>query len=331
MDRRWQLKFWALIGAFIGLAIGLAVVLATSLQAARSLEAWNQEYVTWHATQVEVEFWRMLECRDAVRLRRRRCRSAGTRPPRRHHVQPGLGFRRRRRFATASTRSRAPPPSSQNLKAALVEQEPLLRSLSPGDFNTLVADSRQARADRAAPPQPRGQVRVLRDDRRRHRRPRASRPVPPRHRPRRRADPHRRCADRASSPVEIRVRRRLLESVLASREQARAAREREEAALLESGRRFRAIAMANPVALLVLDAARRRDPLCQSGGDRASRPSRRAIRSCAGRATSSSIPQSSIAWSKPASRGAARPLRRTPPSGRRQRGPGDALRPAARI
>ena len=61
MDRRWQLKFWGLIGAFIGLAIGLAVVLATALQAARSIEEWNREYVTWHASQVEVEFWRLLE------------------------------------------------------------------------------------------------------------------------------------------------------------------------------------------------------------------------------------------------------------------------------
>ena len=42
MDRRWQLKFWGLIGAFLGLAIGLAVVLATALNAARSIEDWNQ-------------------------------------------------------------------------------------------------------------------------------------------------------------------------------------------------------------------------------------------------------------------------------------------------
>ena len=185
MDRRWQLKFWALIGAFIGLAIGLAVVLATALQAARSLEAWNQEYVTWHATQVEVEFWRMLESatlfvsgvpdvdRPELNLR------VDIMFSRISVFDGGVDSQRLNEVEGAA-------PIIENLKTVLVEQEPILRSLSPGDFNTLVADSRQARADRAASSQPRDQVRVLRDDRCRHRRPGTSRPVHPRHHPHRR-------------------------------------------------------------------------------------------------------------------------------------------------
>src|SRR5689334_6592610 len=61
MDRGWQLKFWAMIAVFIGLAIGLGIVLAAALRAAHSVEAWNQEYVTRHAAQMETEFWRMLD------------------------------------------------------------------------------------------------------------------------------------------------------------------------------------------------------------------------------------------------------------------------------
>jgi PAS domain S-box-containing protein len=54
--------------------------------------------------------------------------------------------------------------------------------------------------------------------------------------------------------LEISARLKLIEEMRASREQARAAREREEQALIESGRRFLAIARANPVALLVAGA-----------------------------------------------------------------------------
>ena len=136
MNRRWQLKFWALIGAFIGLAIGLAVVLATSLHAARSLETWNQEYVTWHATQVEVEFWRMLAAATLF--------VSGVADVDRPELdlRVDIMFSRVSVFDGGVIRDRLNEVEGaaaivHNLKAVLVEQEPLLRSLSPGDFNTL--------------------------------------------------------------------------------------------------------------------------------------------------------------------------------------------------
>jgi PAS domain S-box-containing protein len=252
MDRRWQLKFWGLIGAFIGLAIGLAVVLATALQAARSIEDWNQEYVTWHASQVELEFWRLLETatlfvsgvadvdRTALDLR------------------IDILFSRINVFDGGVIRERLTDVAGagaviDNLRTVMTEQEPVIRSLSPGDFNTLS----RVRAE-LVPIEPSLRNLVVSFEF---------------------FETNGAIAEVQALRglfilgavlvaallvtgialivfllVEIRVRRKLLESVLASRELARAAREREEAALLESGRRFRAIAMANPVALLVLHA-----------------------------------------------------------------------------
>jgi len=252
MDRRWQIKFWGLIGAFIGLAIGLAVVLATALQTARAIEDWNQEYVTWHASQVEVEFWRLLESATLF--------VSGVADVDRAALELRLDllFSRIAVFDGGVVRARlgdvaGAAETMEKVKDAMTEAEPVLRALSPGDFNALA----QVRAE-LVPVEPAlrnlvvsfeffetngaiaevqelrglfflGAVLVA-------------------------ALLATGIALIVFLLLEIRVRRRLLDSVLASRELARAAREREEAALLESGRRFRAIAMANPVALLVLDA-----------------------------------------------------------------------------
>ncbi len=251
MNRRWQLKFWALIGAFIGLAIGLAVVLATSLQAARSLEAWNQEYVTWHATQVEVEFWRMLECATLF--------VSGVpdvdRPT--LNLRVDIMFSRVAVFDGGAIRNRLNEVEGaaaiiENLKTVLAEQEPIIRSLSPGDFNTLARIRNEF-----LPIEP-----LVRNLAVKFEFYETTGAVTAVHELRGLfilgtilvgALIFTAVVLIGFLAIEIRVRRRLLESVLASREQARVAREREEAAQLESGRRFRAIAMANPVAVLVLD------------------------------------------------------------------------------
>jgi PAS domain S-box-containing protein len=252
MTRRWQLKFWGLIATFIALAIGLGVVLATSLKAARSLENWNQEYVTWHATQVEVEFWRMLETATLF--------VSGVPDVDRPELDLRLDlmFSRIAVFEGGVIRARLNEVEGaagivDNLKTALAEQEPLFRSLSPGDFNTLA----KIRA-KLLPIEP-----LLRSLAVKFEFYETNGAVTAVHQLRGLfilgtilvvALIVTGLALIAFLAVEIRILRRLLDSVLASREQARVAREREEAALLESGRRFRAIAMANPVAVLVVDA-----------------------------------------------------------------------------
>ncbi len=252
LDRRWQIKFWCLIGAFIGLAIGLAVVLATALQTARSIEDWNQEYVTWHASQVEVEFWRLLETATLLVSGAADVDRAAL------DLRIDLMFSRLAVFDGGLVRGRLKDVAGAAdtiyaVKEAMTAQEPALRSLSTGDFDTLarvrtellpiepalrnlvvsfeffetngaIAEVQELRGLFIL-----GAVLVA-------------------------ALLATGIALIVFLLIEIRVRRRLLDSVLASREMARVAREREEAALLESGRRFRAIAMANPVALLVLDA-----------------------------------------------------------------------------
>src|SRR5262249_13810397 len=47
--------------ALIGLAVGLAVVFVHTLDGARAVEAWNREYVTRYASQLDSQFWRLLE------------------------------------------------------------------------------------------------------------------------------------------------------------------------------------------------------------------------------------------------------------------------------
>ena len=59
-----RLRFWALVICLIGLAVGLAAALAQTLQATRMLEGWSRENIAWYTGQLEVELWRLIEAAD---------------------------------------------------------------------------------------------------------------------------------------------------------------------------------------------------------------------------------------------------------------------------
>jgi PAS domain S-box-containing protein len=247
--RLWQLKYWGLIGALIGLAALLAVTLANSVTPARTVARAFYESLSWYPSGLEVEFWRTLEAANRLVLGDPLVDQAEL--DRRLDVL----FSRFAVFQTGFVRDRLPEIEGgvdviAKLDRALHDQEPRLRSLSRGDVATL-AEIRDA----LAPIGP--DLRLLTQ----HFQFFDSRYG---------ADAVAQLKDDffigatliagivligvilvAVLGIEVRVRRRLLKSVLASQEQARWAREREQAALVESGRRFRAIAMANPVALIV--------------------------------------------------------------------------------
>jgi PAS domain S-box-containing protein len=251
MDRLWQLKFWALIAALIGLALGLTVVFFHTLDAAHSVEKWNREYATWHAGQLEADFWRMLETatryaygdpqvdRAAVDARFDVVASRAaifTGGIGREHLQQIDGGKQ----------------ILDTLNQALNEAQPAIDALKPGD-RTAFAPIREKLAAvglllksltvNLSYFETKGAITSI-------------------------------VSLRGYFilgavliaaiiltgivlvgflVLEIGVRRRLFNAMLESQAEARLSREREEAALIESGRRFRAIAMANPIAILVSD------------------------------------------------------------------------------
>jgi PAS domain S-box-containing protein len=251
MNRLWQLKFWALIAALIGRAVGLTVVFFHTLDAARSVEKWNREYATWHASQLEADFWHMLETvtryaygdpqvdRAAVDARfdvvvsRAAVFSGGI--GREHlllidggketidalnktldEVEPGIEALKpgdRAAFAPIGEKLAVVGPLLKNLTVKLSYYETLGAISAIQSLRSLFILGAVLIAAIILT----GIVLV------------------------------------GFLVLEIGVRRRLSDAMLESQAEARLSREREEAALIESGRRFRAIAMANPVAILVSD------------------------------------------------------------------------------
>jgi PAS domain S-box-containing protein len=251
MERFWPLKFWALIGALIALAIGLSVVFSLTLQASRSVETWNRMYMTWYASQLEVEFWRLLDAAS-------------------RYANGDLGVDR------ADIEQRIDVLSARiGVFDAGLGRDRLLQL--PGGSDTIVAVKRAL--DRAAPrlealrPGDRPGFAPIRDDLAALGPPLKSLSLNFEHFETEGAIGAIRSLQGyfilgaaliaaillvgiilvGFLVLEIGVRRRLFDDLLASKEQARIAQEREKATLIESGRRFNAIAMANPVALLVAD------------------------------------------------------------------------------
>jgi PAS domain S-box-containing protein len=251
MDRRWQIKFWVLIAALIGLAACLAVVFVRTIESSRSVEAWNHEYSTWHATQMEAEFWRLVETADRYAL--------GDSAIDADALQERLDVMASRiavfDAGRARTRLDEIPGAAANMakvRQVLAEVGPRLAALTPGD-RAGYAPLRAALGELGQPMKDLAigyehfevtgsinEIQSLRGE----------------------------FATGAALigalvvigivlvgflVTEIGARHRLIEAMRASQAQARAAREREEAALVESGRRFLAIARANPIAVLVAD------------------------------------------------------------------------------
>src|SRR5258706_7763993 len=61
---RRQVTLRALIGALIVLGVGLGVALVRAVLASQSLDAWNQEYITWYSSEIETELWRLIATTD---------------------------------------------------------------------------------------------------------------------------------------------------------------------------------------------------------------------------------------------------------------------------
>ncbi|MFO1061093.1 MAG: IclR family transcriptional regulator C-terminal domain-containing protein [Dongiaceae bacterium] len=251
MDRRWQIKFWVLIALLIGLAGALAVVFVRTIDSARSVEAWNHEYATWHATQLEAEFWRMVEAAD------RWATGDGTIDADAYQERLDVMSSRLAVFDGGLARTRldqiaGAAAAMATVRKSWAEVEPGLAALKAGDR----AAYAPLRAALGAIGQPLKDLAIGYE----HFEVKGS------------IDEVQGLRDEfqlgaaligalvvigivlvAFLVLEIGARHRLIEAMRASQEQARAAREREEAALIESGRRFLAIARANPVAVLVAD------------------------------------------------------------------------------
>jgi hypothetical protein len=63
---RRQVTLRTLIGALIVLGVGLGVALVRAVLAAQSLDAWNQEYITWYSSEIETELWRLIATTDRL-------------------------------------------------------------------------------------------------------------------------------------------------------------------------------------------------------------------------------------------------------------------------
>src|SRR5690348_238303 len=61
---RRQVTLRVLIGALLVLGVGLGVALVRAVLAAQSLDAWNQEYITWYSSEIETELWRLIATMD---------------------------------------------------------------------------------------------------------------------------------------------------------------------------------------------------------------------------------------------------------------------------
>jgi PAS domain S-box-containing protein len=251
MDRRWQLKFWILIALLIGLAGALTVVFLRTIDSARSVEAWNHEYATWHATQLEAEFWRMVASADRWAM------GDPTIDADAYQERLDVMSSRLAVFDGGLARSRldqieGAAAAMATVRKAWTELQPKLAALKAGD-QAAYAPLRAALGELGQPLKDLAigyehfevqgsidEVQGLRDE-------------------------FQLGAGLIAGLVvigivlvgflmlEIGARHRLIEAMKDSQEQARVAREREEAALIESGRRFLAIARANPVAVLVAD------------------------------------------------------------------------------
>ena len=252
MNRLWQLKFGALIAALICLAIALAVVFVRTLTASQSVERWNREYSTWHAGQLQTDFARLMEASTRI-VSGDPAVDHATIEVRYDVVMSRIAF-----FAAGLAHERVlhiedGPETLISLKEAMNRMHPRFEALAPGDsadltsirgeldgYTTRLAtlslnlDLYETGGAVTAIEQLRGYFifgAVL-------------------------------IAGLTLAGVllvvflyvEIGVRRKLYDTMLASQEQARTAREREQATIIESARRFHAIAMADPVALLVCSA-----------------------------------------------------------------------------
>jgi PAS domain S-box-containing protein len=249
---RRQVTLRVLIGALLVLGVGLGVALVRAVLAAQSLDAWNQEYITWYSSEIETELWRLIATMDRF--------AAGDPDVDAAAVDRRLTvlWNRLAVFDAGAPRARlqrvaASPDPLDALKAALKANERLLRGLSPGDATgyapirkalTATAPAIKQMTMRVQLFETRGAIASVQN--------------------------LKSTFVLAAALivalllvgaglvafliVEVGVRRRLLDAMVASEEQARLARARSDAVLIESNRRFRAIAEANPVAVLVCDA-----------------------------------------------------------------------------